>query len=685
MANKTQKTGYWTFMCNPKRWEIDKFLRSGVEVDTYRITPYQKDWFEKGQLGVIRVGRDNRTKKELVGRPKLESGIYALVEIISEAFSQEETNFEYYLNPPETTWVESLRISFRIIENLIDRPLLFKHLTNEAEIQQDPYLVSGFYSASIPLLASSYQRIVKLIEERDEVSDKEPKPKKAKSQRQFWQLKPGSNASQWERFQQEGTGRLSYRKLNTGDLRKYASKKALANHLEVSAYSNHVQALWQFRNAKRGEIVFAAKGLFEVLGVGVFEGEYNYDPSVSSPHNRPIRWLANQPLELEPHSINNYPEIFQRQSFGKTKIGKEILEAYLKKYPEYTEKLSFGLLEYRIARICWNTNGWISPSGPKGKSTASNTHEGRFGYGHEEWLLDLGKVLEDGYHYGFLEPVRKHQETYFGTSFHVRLYTYDKNSKKRYWIGEIRRMEVLSRQQAEEVEKIYKAKGWLNEMKSQLKEVTQHSVQFSKSSGVDRFNVRFKPEEVEIYESYREFTPDDSDVKGPRYIFLTDHSLPKEIFPDHPFQFHPQQPSPSLPTNKRTYERPPGHIERKYDHNKISQALYKRLVEKYGKDRVAAEHLTPFGTKIDMVVSLKNGKCILYEIKTFNSLKRCIREAIGQLLEYAFYPDQQIAEKLVIVSDRKEDKATMEYLLHLRKLTGLEIYYEYQSTTTEMQ
>ena len=27
-------TGYWTFFCNPKKWEIDRFLESNIEYDT---------------------------------------------------------------------------------------------------------------------------------------------------------------------------------------------------------------------------------------------------------------------------------------------------------------------------------------------------------------------------------------------------------------------------------------------------------------------------------------------------------------------------------------------------------------------------------------------------------------------------------------------------------------------------
>ena len=60
--------------------------------------------------------------------------------------------------------------------------------------------------------------------------------------------------------------------------------------------------------------------------------------------------------------------------------------------------------ERRMARICWNDNGWVFPSGRLGKSKDKKSHEGKYGYGHEEWLMDTSKLI-NGYNYGFLEPI----------------------------------------------------------------------------------------------------------------------------------------------------------------------------------------------------------------------------------------------------------------------------------------
>ena len=118
-------------------------------------------------------------------------------------------------------------------------------------------------------------------------------------------------------------------------------------------------------------------------------------------------------------------------------------------------------LEKRVARITWNDNGWVLPSGTYGKSKDLNSHENVYGYGHEEWLFDFSKII-DNYHYGFLEPVRKQYDAYIGKKFYVWLYSINNETKKRFWVGEINNLEVISREEAETIKQKYVERGWFN-------------------------------------------------------------------------------------------------------------------------------------------------------------------------------------------------------------------------------
>jgi hypothetical protein len=68
-------TPYWVFVCNPKKWAIDRFLDREIERDTWGIWPSDRSRFAPGQLGIIRVGVDRRSAAERNGKPPLEPGI----------------------------------------------------------------------------------------------------------------------------------------------------------------------------------------------------------------------------------------------------------------------------------------------------------------------------------------------------------------------------------------------------------------------------------------------------------------------------------------------------------------------------------------------------------------------------------------------------------------------------------
>lgn len=110
-------------------------------------------------------------------------------------------------------------------------------------------------------------------------------------------------------------------------------------------------------------------------------------------------------------------------------------------------------------------------------------------------------------------------------------------------------------------------------------------------------------------------------------------------------------------------------------HNVLQAALSRRLIDRYGKQNVADEHPSGAGTKVDAIV--RDGEVYwFYEIKTFASPRACIRDAIGQLLEYSFWPGAQQATGLVVVGEGAMDQETEAYLNELRRRFSLPISYE---------
>ncbi len=73
-------------------------------------------------------------------------------------------------------------------------------------------------------------------------------------------------------------------------------------------------------------------------------------------------------------------------------------------------------------------------------------------------------------------------------------------------------------------------------------------------------------------------------------------------------------------------------------HNSLQLKLYELLVAEFGHKNVGTELPTGNGTRIDVVVKHAKGFWF-YEIKTYYSPRACIRDALGQLLEYSHWPN----------------------------------------------
>ena len=159
---KIQPTGYWTFFCNPAKWEIDEFLKSEIEFDTYAISSFHKDFFKEGQWGVIRVGKDTRTNKQLNGRPRLHSGIYAVVKILGKA-TQTIDNKTFWTDEGEAV-KERFRVNIQYVKSLLDQPILLDELkVKEDAPEYDKYLINGQMASTMPLNPLTFNKILSLI------------------------------------------------------------------------------------------------------------------------------------------------------------------------------------------------------------------------------------------------------------------------------------------------------------------------------------------------------------------------------------------------------------------------------------------------------------------------------------------------------------------------------------------
>lgn len=355
-------------------------------------------------------------------------------------------------------------------------------------------------------------------------------------------------------------------------------------------------------------------------------------------------------------------------------------ELIFKKY--FDVKIDYSEIKEKISKICWNSNFWQFPSGSIGKSKDRESYEYKNGFGHEEWLGNKIRKI-DNMIYGYLQAIGKYRDeygTYIGEKFNISLYSRDETIGKNFVVGKITNAEVITYEDSIQIHDIYKNRGWLSEMVKEVENAKGKANMLYVTKPKDFFNIKYKTSDIKIFD-----TP--IKIKNPKEYLQNNYY----------YQFLNKINEPDLDTSiNKTFQFKKGHNESKTEavitytentkianlvHNKFKNIIYKQLKKKY-KDNVGTENDTGFASKVDIVGKVGN-KHIFYEIKTGHNLKLCIREALAQLLEYAYFPNKENANQLIIVTHHDIENGEQEYLHYLRNRFKIPVWY--QKFNSEME
>ncbi|MFY9308571.1 MAG: hypothetical protein WAQ28_05900 [Bacteroidia bacterium] len=371
------------------------------------------------------------------------------------------------------------------------------------------------------------------------------------------------------------------------------------------------------------------------------------------------------------HFINNVKPIIDKLIQSQKPEGIELLnEEIFKGYLETVNSWRNPHLENgrvnKIARICWNTKNWKIPSGPEGKSTSIGSYEFENGFGHEEWIFNKSRII-DGYHYSFFEPLRLKSEKHIGNSYNISLFTINSLNKK-YYVGEIKNAECISKKESERIFEIYRASGWIEQMKKEVKLIGGKWESIIATNPDIFFNVRFKFSDASPADELIEISDEDISITTHRFKLL-----PKKA----DFSFNSQDieeddendgNEKSTGKRKKVY-----NVDCEFDpyHDMMQNALVKLLRESGDYKRVIIEK-----GRVDVKAKTKDDKWHYFELKTDNP-KLSIRKALGQVMEYAYFPDLEKATELIIVSDAEPDTDTIKYLDFIRMKFDLPVKYRH--------
>lgn len=110
-------------------------------------------------------------------------------------------------------------------------------------------------------------------------------------------------------------------------------------------------------------------------------------------------------------------------------------------------------------------------------------------------------------------------------------------------------------------------------------------------------------------------------------------------------------------------------------HNALQTALFNQLAAQYGAEKVWTEFPTGTGGYADAIAQNLDGTCHLYEIKVAETACEVVRQAMGQLLEYAFREGGLEPKKLFAVGEPLLDDLTQNFIARLSSQFNLNIEY----------
>lgn len=351
-------------------------------------------------------------------------------------------------------------------------------------------------------------------------------------------------------------------------------------------------------------------------------------------------------------------------------LDKTFFNKYGKRIIDGREKqIEFGS-KNKLSKICWNTENWKFPSGSQGKSVSTESYEADTGYGHEEWLLDKSKLV-DGYHYAFLQPLNIKTDKHESEIYNISLFTIN-NLNKQYFVGEIKNVECINTDESIRVFKLYKSKGWIEKMREDVERVGANFQKFNDTPPEIFFNIRFKFKDVIQPDELIEVAENDINITTNRYKLLPRKAEIElgTINDDDETEGNKKN------TNKR---KKVFNSDCEYDpyHDQMQNAIFELLkTSEYDYKKVFIEK-----GRVDIKAKTQQDRWHYFELKTDNP-KQSIRKALGQILEYAYFPDTEKAEKLIIIADEEPNDAVIKYLDHIRDKFDLPISYRHFNLET---
>lgn len=328
-------------------------------------------------------------------------------------------------------------------------------------------------------------------------------------------------------------------------------------------------------------------------------------------------------------------------------------------------------MEKRIMRITWNENHWEKPSGHKWKKENQGkvniAYENQFGFGHEEWLFNPRYRIGE-FQYGMIQGVNGAK---LKKEIIDELYLYTKSPKgKIYLLGRLKNVQRLKKLRKEELELFAKYH------KETVLELIECNADYSilKDNNLTPI-LKFNIEEAIIFEEPKIFNFNISKYKRyqPYKLNELDEYSLKDYFINNTNLLFVEGKSDKIENYSKVTTSKRNEINSL--HVPMLNNIYDFLKQNYPNNKFSKEKSSIYGKIIDLLELTENKSYNFYEIKTHKSGLSNIREALGQILEYALIDTKIKVNKLIIVGPVKLNFVEEEYLHQLKNVIKINLEY----------
>lgn len=322
-----------------------------------------------------------------------------------------------------------------------------------------------------------------------------------------------------------------------------------------------------------------------------------------------------------------------------------------------------------MQRVCWNTRGWQLPSG----STTEKGFPGEHGFGHEEWNFQTSDTW-NGYifPYTYLIPQQKILDNYKGL-FNIGFFTRHQEKNEWLFIGIHHVAELITDAEYPKIIKTFQQDGIFERRAEELLSATNtfKTKKEALKEAVDAFknpyirvkspvsNIEIFPQPISINK------PSNHRFKSFTYV---------DNFPSVGNALNVYREQRSALTEDGYYRESSSKLNIIVPkHNKLSN----NFAEWLNRNGISAKQEENY---IDILFSI-NGVEYIAELKVVYGVgtTKSIREAIGQLFEYNYYPGRDEKKEWMIILDNKPLETDLNYVDTLIKNAGLPLRVGWQA------